>query len=156
VHDALQRLLELQELLLLYGIDRYISFEPGMVSEYHYYTGILLAGYTFGTGEPIVKGGRYDELLPMFGKHAAAIGFAIVVNQLLEAIARQQIEVPLAVNTQLIVYAKEQREDAVILARKARAAGGRAELVAYDEAKGRAAYESYAKKNQIARITWLL
>jgi ATP phosphoribosyltransferase regulatory subunit len=156
VSDALHRLLELQELLLLYGIDQYISFEPGMVSEYHYYTGILLAGYTFGTGEPIVKGGRYDELLPMFGKNAAAIGFAIVVNQLLEAMTRQQIDVPLSANTQLIVYAKDQREDAVVLARKARAAGGRAELMAYDEAKGEAAFSAYAQKNRIARITWLL
>jgi ATP phosphoribosyltransferase regulatory subunit len=156
VYDALQRLLELQELLLVYGIDNYISYEPGMVSEYHYYTGILLAGYTFGTGEPIVKGGRYDELLPMFGKNAAAIGFAIVVNQLLEAMTRQQIEVPLVAGTQLIVYGSAKREDAVILARKARAAGAKAELMAYDEARGKDAYEDYAAKNRIARITWLL
>ena len=41
--------------------------------------------------EPIVKGGRYDSLLASFGKDAPAIGFAIVVDQLLAAIQRQKI-----------------------------------------------------------------
>ena len=156
VYEALERLEKLQQMLLIYGIDSYVSFEPGMVSDYHYYTGILLSGYTYGTGEPIVKGGRYDELLPLFGKNAAAIGFVVVVDQLLEAITRQQIEVPITHNTQLIVYSAGHHEDAVVLARKARSAGGRAELICFNESKGRAAYEDYAAANQIARITWLL
>ena len=126
------------------------------MSDYQYYTGILLTGYTFGTGEPIVKGGRYDELLPMFGKNAAAIGFVVVIDQLLEAITRQQIEVPITHHTQLIVYNASHYEDAVILARKSRSAGGRAELIRFDEKKGREAYEEYAAANQIARITWLV
>lgn len=156
VFEALEWLQRLQELLLLYGIDGYVSFEPGMVSEYHYYTGILLAGYTYGTGEPIVKGGRYDKLLPMFGKNEPAIGFAIVVNQLLEALARQKIDVPLTHQTQLLVYTKEHREDAVVMARKARGGGAQVELMRFDEAKGRDAYEIYAAKNHIARITYLI
>ena len=143
-------------MLLIYGIDNYVSFEPGMVSDYHYYTGILLAGYTFGTGEPIVKGGRYDELLPLFGKKAAAIGFVVVIDQLLEAITRQKIEVPITHHTQLIVYDASHHEDAVVLARKARGAGGRAELIRYDASKDQKTYEDYAAANQIARITWLI
>ena len=156
VYTSLQRLEQLQQLLLIYGIDAYVSFEPGMVSDYHYYTGILLAGYTFGTGEPIVKGGRYDELLPMFGKKAAAIGFVVVIDQLLEAITRQQIEVPITHHTQLIVYSASHYEDAVVSARKARSTGGRVELIRFQEQKGREAYEQYAQENQIARITWLI
>lgn len=156
VYEALKWMQGLQELLLLYGIDGYVSFEPGMVSEYHYYTGILLAGYTYGTGEPIVKGGRYDRLLPMFGKNTPAIGFAVVVNQLLEALARQNIDVPVTHHTQLIVYTKEHQEDAVVTARKARGSGAQAELMRFDEAKGKDAYEMYAEKNHIARITYLI
>lgn len=156
VYEALKWMQGLQELLLLYGIDGYVSFEPGMVSEYHYYTGILLAGYTYGTGEPIVKGGRYDRLLPMFGKNTPAIGFAVVVNQLLEALARQNIDVPVTHHTQLIVYTKEHQEDAVVTARKARGSGAQAELMRFDAAKGKDAYEIYAEKNHIARITYLI
>lgn len=156
IRSALERLIALQQMLLIYGIEAYVSFEPGMVSDYQYYTGILLSGYTFGTGEPIVKGGRYDELLPMFGKESAAIGFVVVIDQLLEAITRQKIEVPLTHHTQLIVYHPSHHEDAVVLAKKARSAGGSAELICYDENKGRDAYEDYAAANRIARITWLV
>ena len=67
-------------------LDAYVSFELGMISDYQYYTGVIFAGYTFGHGEPIVKGGRYDKLLSHFGKDAPAIGFAFVVDQLLAAL----------------------------------------------------------------------
>ncbi len=78
--DELNRILEEKE------INNHISFELGMISNYPYYTGIIFEGYTFGHGEPIVKGGRYDKLLSHFGKDAPAIGFAFVVDQLLAAL----------------------------------------------------------------------
>jgi histidyl-tRNA synthetase len=51
-----------------------------------------------------VKGGRYDKLLSHFGKDAAAIGFAIVVDQLMAALSRQDIDVPVIENSSLIVF----------------------------------------------------
>ena len=39
-----------------------------MLSKLQYYTGIIFQAYTYGTGEPVVKGGRYNELLKHFGK----------------------------------------------------------------------------------------
>lgn len=155
VYQALKRLEELQKMLLLYGIDEYVSLEPGMVSEYHYYTGVLLAGYTYGTGEPIVKGGRYDELLPMFGKDSPAIGFAIVIDQLLEAIQRQRIDVPITHGTQLIIYDETHREEAIVAARKLRSTGGKAELLRADAAADAHSYEQYAAENHITRINWM-
>ena len=38
--------------------------------------------YTYGTGDYIVTGGRYNKLLVQFGKDTPAVGFAIVVDQL--------------------------------------------------------------------------
>ena len=70
------------------GIENYVSFELGTISNYEYYTGIIFAGYTYGLGEPIVKGGRYDTLLSNFDKDAPAIGFAFVVDQLLTAVSK--------------------------------------------------------------------
>ncbi len=84
--EAMATLDELNQNLMEKGIAQYISFELGKISDYQYYTGIIFAGYTFGHGEPIVKGGRYDKLLSHFGKNAPAIGFAFVVDQLLAAI----------------------------------------------------------------------
>ena len=55
-----------------------------MLSKYHYYTGIVANAYTYGTGDAIIKGGRYDNLLSEFGKDAPAIGFAIVIDSLIQ------------------------------------------------------------------------
>lgn len=92
VAKAIASLEELNANLKAKGIEKYVSFELGMISNYEYYTGIIFAGYTYGLGEPIVKGGRYDTLLSNFDKDAPAIGFAFVVDQLLTATsAKKQV-----------------------------------------------------------------
>ena len=88
--DAVTRLNELHQVLKAYGTDRYVSFELGVVSSYQYYTGIIFAGYTFGSGEAILKGGRYDKLYSYFGKSAASIGFAVVVDTIMMVINWRQ------------------------------------------------------------------
>lgn len=150
--QAFAHLEQLQSLLLLYGIDQYISFELGAVSSYHYYTGIIFQGYTFGSGEPIVKGGRYDSLLGHFGKDAAAIGFVIVINQLMAALARQGIDTPIERNGQLVVYDEKRREDAIIYARKQRACGCSVELTLLKPGKTRDDYMAYAKRHALRTI----
>jgi ATP phosphoribosyltransferase len=83
IQKALKDMKELNLCLKELGIHSYVSYELGMISPLAYYTGIIFSGYTYGMGEPIVKGGRYDKLLSHFGKSAPAIGFAFVVDQLL-------------------------------------------------------------------------
>ena len=95
-----------------YHVDAYVSYEPGMVSGYEYYTGIIFAGYTFGSGEPILKGGRYDKLLSHFGKNAASIGFVIVVDQLMSSLGRQGIEAEIPYQGEVIVYVRERFREA--------------------------------------------
>ena len=63
---------------------------------------------------------------------------------------------PLTHHTQLIVYAKEHREDAVVTARKARGGGAQVELMRHDGTRETKDYEAYAAKNHIARITYLI
>lgn len=65
---AIARLEEVYEVLKLYGYEKYVSFDLGMVNHFDYYTGIIFRGYTYGTGDAIGKGGRYDNLLAQFGK----------------------------------------------------------------------------------------
>ncbi len=84
---AVERLREIYTYLEAYGYDRYVTFDFGMLRKYQYYTGIIFQGYTYGTGEPLIKGGRYDRLLKHFGKDAPSVGFVIVVDSLLAALA---------------------------------------------------------------------
>ena len=88
---ALERLISLHLLLKDYGVEKYVSYDLSLLSKYHYYTGVIFKGYTYGVGEAIASGGRYDRLLSHFGKDAAAIGFMIPVDILLEAMKRQNL-----------------------------------------------------------------
>lgn len=89
---ALDRLSELYALLKKDGYDRYVSFDFGMLSKYRYYTGIIFRVVTYGSGEPIASGGRYDKLCEQFGMSAPAIGMSITVDALMNAIERQGID----------------------------------------------------------------
>ena len=91
---AVARLREIYEILCIHQVEKYVSFDLGMLSKYHYYTGIIFHGFTYGTGEPLAKGGRYDSLMSHFGKAAPAIGVGFSIDTLLNALARQGIEIP--------------------------------------------------------------
>lgn len=155
ISTAIRRLEALDGILKVYGISRYISFELGIISNYQYYTGIIFSGYTFGSGEPIVKGGRYDKLLTYFGKDSASIGFAFVIDQLMAALSRQKIEIPVEHQTLLIVYQAESRTEAIRIAGEWRAGGRAVELMLRDEAKSEEAYKTYAARNKIAEVRFL-
>ena len=87
---AIERLMNLYEQLKASGREKYISFDLGMLSKYNYYTGIVFRGYTYGSGDAIFKGGRYDKLLNEFGKDSPAVGFAATVDQLASVMSRNK------------------------------------------------------------------
>ena len=153
IEEALSYLKKLYELLEIYDVTKYISFEMGLISTYQYYTGILFSGYTFGSGEPIVKGGRYDGLLSYFGKNAPAIGFALMVDQLLLALERQKIEVDMEKQQEVILYTENNRKIAVATAEELRNEGKVVTLVRMDDKKGSLA--EYQEKYQGNKLTVL-
>lgn len=120
---AVSRLEEIYELLKVYGYEKYATFDFAMLSKYHYYTGIIFQAYTYGTGEALIKGGRYNQLMKHFGKPAASIGFAIVVDNLLMALSRQKIEMEEEEGVTVITYRKENRIQAIQKAKELRAQG---------------------------------
>lgn len=88
---ALGRLEDIYRGLKEKGFEKYISFDLSMLSKYNYYTGIVFRAYSYGYGEPVAKGGRYDTLLSHFGRELPAVGFAIVVDQLQRALNSSEI-----------------------------------------------------------------
>lgn len=155
ISDAIEQLIELRNYLKIYGIEKYISYELGIISDHQYYTGIIFSGYTFGTGEAIVKGGRYDKLLGYFGKNAPAIGFGIIVDQLLLALSRQKIEIDLPNNFALLVFEKEHAAEAIRKAQILRTQGTMVQTVLFDDTKTKEDYFNYAAKNHISRVEFL-
>lgn len=111
--EVLAYLEDLYKLITLYGFEKYVTIDLGMLSEYNYYTGIIFRGYTYGTGDAIVKGGRYDQLIGQFGKAAASVGFATVLDELMLAMERQKIDVSSGPSQSMVLYASEYHEQAV-------------------------------------------
>ena len=112
-----------------YTYEKYVSFDLGLLSKYNYYTGIVFKAYTYGVGDAVAKGGRYDQLLGHFGKEAAAVGFVVLVDDLLEALSRQKRLPAVSADGILIVYEPDRFADALKLAKKQRAAGVPTELM---------------------------
>lgn len=90
---ALSRLIGVHQALKVYGYEQYISYDLSLLSNYRYYTGILFKAYTYGVGDRIAGGGRYDALLSRFGKDAPAIGYAVQIDTLMEALRAQGISI---------------------------------------------------------------
>ncbi|MDE6516266.1 MAG: ATP phosphoribosyltransferase regulatory subunit, partial [Acetatifactor sp.] len=120
---AIERLEAIYEVLKLYGVEEYVSFDLGMLSKYHYYTGIIFKAYTYGVGAPIVKGGRYDTLLRQFGKDAPAIGFAMVVDDVLEAVQYQKAPLPQGMEKKVLTYTAADYAQKLQEARESRRQG---------------------------------
>ena len=126
---AVKRLIEVWNVVDAYGLSKYVSFDLSLLSKYHYYTGIIFKGYTYGTGEPIASGGRYDQLLRYFGKEAPAIGWMISVDPLMEAMRRQYLIDVQEPEIQKIYYNDTNYRDALKTARMSRLAGFRTVLL---------------------------
>ena len=120
---AVRRLIDVWEVVDAYGLSKYVSFDLSLLSKYHYYTGIIFKGYTYGTGEPIASGGRYDQLLSYFGKKAPAIGLMISIDPLMEAMRRQHLEDVEEPVVRKIYYNEKNYKSALKTARMSRIAG---------------------------------
>ena len=143
---AIERLKDVYDILKLYGLGDYVTFDLGMLSKYKYYTGIIFRGFTYGTGAAIVTGGRYDKLVCQFGKDSAAIGVAVVVDQLMNALSRQKIDVELLENNTLILYREEFRKSAITLAGYFRSHGMNIEMLTVTHSFVVNNYKEYAKR----------
>ena len=144
--EAVERLKQLYGLLTVYGAQQYVSFDFGMLSKYHYYTGVTFRAYTYGVGDAVAKGGRYDNLLKTFGKDAPAVGFVVVLDDLMTAMASQKLTVPVKENQALLVYEDAAFVKALARANTLRESGVCVELMRKDTGKEEKEYRELAKR----------
>lgn len=155
VENALDRLEKVYNILKVYGYEKYISFDLGIVSDYQYYTGIVFSGYTYGTGDAIVKGGRYDDLLKQFGKNSPSIGFCIYIDNLLIAMERQKLEIGGVSLKQVVLYDNISSKAAIELAFKLRNDNINTELIRKSSKFTLEDYIEFERKNSVSRIYYI-
>ena len=151
---AIERLRQINHLLCLYNASDHVTFDLSMSGSYGYYTGIIFRAYTYGTGDAVVRGGRYDHLLEKFGKKTPSIGFAIILDELMSALDRQKIKVETG-HRNLLIYTDATEQWAISLARSFRAKGKNVEMMKRNSWDERETFEAYGKRSSVASMLYL-
>ena len=152
--EAVKRLRRVYAALECYGYQDHISFDLGMLDGYNYYTGIIFRGYTYGTGDAVVKGGRYNNLLKQFGKDAPSIGFAFTVEELIMAMNRQNIDIDVDYSNTIILYDIENQGKAIKAGMKLRSEGRKIELIRKSQKKSVDDYIEYAGREHFSGLIY--
>ncbi len=155
INNALDRMEKIYEILSYYSLENYVSFDLSFTSKYNYYTGVVFKGYTYGTGEAIVTGGRYDKLYNQYGKDTAAIGFAINIDLLLLSMNRQKLEFLPRSNKILYLYDNEIKGSALKTVAKLRSDGACVALIRKSSKITLEEYISYAGENNFDKLYYI-
>ncbi|MBO4352668.1 MAG: ATP phosphoribosyltransferase, partial [Eggerthellaceae bacterium] len=76
-------------LLVERGLGDQVVIDFSVMSSFDYYTGFVFEAYAPGLGTPLGSGGRYDNMLGMYGSDRPAAGFAFYLEQIQEALSMQ-------------------------------------------------------------------
>lgn len=125
---ALENLRQVLDILDDYDLNKYVSVDLGMVQSLNYYTGIIFRGFTYGIGFPILSGGRYDNLIGLFGENCPATGFSLGVNLIMTALDRQKIKSEKLTIDSLICYNSKGRKSAFEVCEELRKQGLKIEM----------------------------
>ena len=97
------------------GYGRHVQFDLGKIAHLDYYTGIIFEGFIEGAGTSVLSGGRYDQLLKVFGNDLPACGFSFKLDALID-----HIEAPEKRAKVRLIYGPRQKVEAMQLARDLR------------------------------------
>ncbi len=153
---AIRRLEKIYNMLKMYGMEKFVTFDLSMTGgTYGYYTGMIFRAYTFGTGDAIVKGGRYDKLLEKFGKESPSIGFAIVIDELVNAMNRQKLRIVYTRKNTLILFDEGKAREAILLAKDFRHKAKNVELIKKEKGKLLEEYIEYGKRYYTGNLIYM-
>lgn len=132
---ALDRLEEILSIMNTYEMRDYITVDLSMLSKYNYYTGIIMKAYTYGTGEAVAQGGRYDNLIGQFGKEAPSVGLVLLVDQIMFALLSQKRVSMEKEDGILLLYSNQTRDLAIKVATRLRKQKKKVTLMQFDYQK---------------------
>jgi len=126
-----------------------VDIDLGLVHGQQYYTGLVFRGYIEGSGKRVLSGGRYDKMLAQFGRPAAAVGFALSLDPLAEALLENgKLSAKPAVEV-LVFGAAGQEAQALKRCRELRAQGITCECAPFASLNKA---QEYAQSKGIARV----
>ncbi len=155
--ESSQEMIQLQKLCTFYGISGWIEFDPSIIRGLSYYTGVVFEGYSKTTSirRAVCGGGRYDDLLSMFGGESEpAVGFGmgdvVIAEVLKELNLLPDFELYGAVEDVVVPFNEQCYEGAVQVASLLRSQGRKVVMI-LDNLRLKQAY-SYADKIKAERV----
>jgi ATP phosphoribosyltransferase regulatory subunit len=121
--EALGNLRRVLEILEVYGLADYVTFDLGEMHGLDYHTGVTFQGYLSGVGQAVCTGGRYDNLTAAYGYPVPATGFTFSLLNLLFALDKKLDQVAARHTDLLISQSGEDKELAQKIARAVRQQG---------------------------------
>ncbi|HIX84419.1 MAG TPA: ATP phosphoribosyltransferase regulatory subunit [Candidatus Megamonas gallistercoris] len=151
---ALDNLHDIYELLKLYGVADNVNFDLGVNRDFSYYTGMVFEVYAPGIGYPICGGGRYDNMLSDFGTDCPATGFALGIERLMLALAKQNhIQNIQHKKDVYIAFAVNKNAEAISEATRLRSEGKIVDLAFMPQSKAEA--DRYRADKNIAELVYI-
>ena len=83
--DGLDVLTDTLDALEALDVDAELLIDFSIVSSFDYYTGFVFEAYSPNLGSPLGAGGRYDNLIGLYGESRPAAGFAFYLERAMEA-----------------------------------------------------------------------
>ena len=93
--------------------------------------------------------------MEQFGKKTPAVGLAIVLDQLMNALGRQKADIPTDENGVLVLYHSAQRKTAIHTGNRYRDEGRRVMLMRKNAETALDEYRQYAEQHQIATVLYV-
>ncbi|MCJ7479184.1 MAG: histidine--tRNA ligase [Candidatus Nanohaloarchaeota archaeon QJJ-7] len=125
--EAVKRLRELTESLESYGVEENVKLDLSIVRGLAYYTGLVFEVFdTEGELRAVCGGGRYDDLVGLFGgEEIPAVGFAIGDAVMEELMRREGVwpEEELVTGVYVLPVSGEVRAEALEIVEELRSAG---------------------------------
>ncbi len=153
--SAIERLETIREILEGFNMLDHVTFDLGMLAKMEYYTGVIFKAYTFGTGEAIASGGRYDDLVAQFGEDKPAVGVVFLLNSLMNALASEKVDIPTPDEDILILYRSINRNRAIELAKNLRDEGRPVFLMRKNADVSLEDYKVYGERRGLKEIRYI-
>jgi len=91
ISDGLEQLASTYAIIEACGLAPQVNVDFSVVSSYDYYTGLVIEAYAPGIGKALGSGGRYDRMLEGFGASAPAAGFAVSLENIMQALLNEDV-----------------------------------------------------------------
>lgn len=120
LHETLDYLMKIYNILTMYGLEDYVVLDLGLINHMDYYSDVIFQGFVGKFGQPVLMGGRYDQLGNEFGANLPAIGFACEVESLVEASESENLSRRIPIDV-IITYDEASLSDSIQIATELRA-----------------------------------